>query len=108
MRQMNWLRVLGYSAAVVALFVLGALKTNSRNSAFVTGCLVLGYLNDFVLLRSIISLSRGQKTLNVQAIATMVMLVLGNVVVIHFGYGRVLALTTVGAVVVDAAVLKFR
>ena len=108
MRAINWRRAGGYGLAIVAIFALGAIKTTIRNSFFVTLCLVVGYLNDFVVLRLfVIALIRGKRP-SALTIAAIIAVVAVNAVLISFGYGWVILLTTVGVILIDGLILRFQ
>jgi hypothetical protein len=107
MPKINWSVLIGTAVVILTIFVLGMIKTNARSSGFATACIVLGYLNDAVLLRSVISLARGQ---GLGKLATLAIptIAFGDAVIIYCGYGLVLAMVTAGAVLIDGVVLRFR
>ena len=84
------------------------MKTTVRNSFFVTLCLLVGYLNDFVVLRLfLISLIRGKRPSKLTIILAIA-LVATSALLVAFGYGWVIVLVTVCAVLIDGLVLRFQ
>src|ERR1700694_1325496 len=103
----NWKRVSGYVAALALIFVLMALKANVYVSAITTTCMILGYFNDFVVLRTVISIVQRKQFDRGTAAPTFGFLV-GDAIVIYLGFGLVLALTTVSCIFIDGVILRFR
>ena len=91
----------------MALFALGTIKTNIRNSSFVTACFVLGYLNDFLVLRAILLMLR-ERIFSPRKAAIIVVLLIGNIAIIYLGYGLILALVTFCCLFIDGLLFKFK
>jgi hypothetical protein len=107
-RAISGRRAGGYGLAIVAIFILGAIKTTARNSFFVTLCLLIGYLNDDVMLRLVaITLIKGKRP-SAPVVASAIAILVVNVMLIVLGYGWVIALTTAGAVLIDGLILRFQ
>lgn len=92
---------------LVCLFAAATWMANARIAAAVVVSFVAGYLNEFYIVRSVISLARGvsvEKTAAVLAMCGVAM----SLAIVGVGFGMVLLLATSVYFVVDALILRFR
>ena len=94
------------TAGLGLLFALIAHQYDLRTAAaFISTC-VAGWLNVFGVLHALVAAARHTAVSGRTWLVALVALVF-DVLLIFFGYGLVLALTTAGLLLIDALVLRF-
>lgn len=96
-----------YLSGMVLLFAVIAYRSDFRHAAFVTACLIVGYMNLFGVLHGFVAaLKRKEVPLRQGSVAV---LALGASAGLTFaGYGLVLVLATASFLIIDVLVLRFR
>lgn len=92
---------------LVWLFAAATWVANARIAAAVVASFVAGYLNEFYIVRSVISLAHGAGVEKTAAVLAMCGVVI-SLSIVGLGFGMVLLLATGVYLVVDALILRFR
>ena len=92
---------------LVCLFAAATWMANARIAAAVVASFVAGYLNEFYIVRSVISLARGARVEKTAAVLAMCGVAM-SLAIVGVGFGMVLLLATGVYFVVDALILRFR
>lgn len=96
-----------YAFGVACLFAAATWIADTRIAAAVTVSFVAGYLNQFYVVRSLITLSKGLRPSSLEMLLAVCAIVL-SVAIISYGFWLVLALATGLYLIVDALILRFR
>jgi hypothetical protein len=97
-------RILGLC---LLLFALVYWRYGIRIAAVVFACFVCGYVNEFYVIRSAVSLLR-RTAVGSKAALAAACAVVADLCIIYYGVSVPLAMATAMFFVIDAAVLRFR
>ena len=98
---------LRYGLGIALIFGITASMAGFEVAAWFTACGVIGYMNDLYVFRSFLSFIRREK-INKRTTFFALFSVLATAIIVWFGYGLVIALTSVCFVAIDALVLRFK
>ena len=106
MSRKSWLNILKNGSGLALIFVLAAYQADSRIAAWFLASGIVGYLNDFGVIHTVLSTFKGEKV-GYRTLLLVLVALLGNAVILFYGYGIVVALTTACFLALDAIVLRF-
>ncbi len=93
--------------AIACLFAAATWMADVRIAAVVTASFIAGYLNEFYVVRSLISLAKGTRlSLLEKGLASCAIIL--SIAIIVQGYWLVLVMATGAYLIVDALILRFR
>lgn len=106
--QSRLFNVIGYTAGIILVFVFGAISTNIINSALSTTALIVGYLDDAVVVGAIIDFAMRRSRISLARILAVFVICVINIIIVFFGYWAPLLIAFVCSVVLDMLILGFR
>lgn len=103
----QWLRLAKIGAYSTIAFAALWAATNLRNAVLGALCWLAGYLIEFYVVRSILSLAQ-RRPLHLRNLIVAFLAIAIAVFVVASGYGLILAAACVSFLLMDLLILKFR
>jgi hypothetical protein len=98
-----WREILKYSSGILIIFLLVTYKANFQIALLYTLCLIVGYLNVFYIVHTLVKKSK----IDIRKILVFILVLLADMILVYFGFGLIIGFVTVCSLILYSIVLKY-